>query len=140
MGIPGAGKSTFCKKCLTDYGRINLDTLGTRKKEKVEFEELMKIGKNIVIDNTNCKNEDRARYIPDAKKQSYKIVGYYFPPDFNTCIKRNNRRRGKRRVPELVVMKFDFWLRENKPSFDEGFDELYIVNNDDKDFQIVEFE
>ena len=137
MGIPGAGKSTFCKKCLTDYGRINLDTLGTRKKEKVEFEELMKIGKNIVIDNTNCKKDDRLIYILMAMRYGYKTVGYYFNPNLKDSLRRNRNR--ERKVPEDAIRNFRKLLQKNKPSYEEGFDELYKVINDDKDFQIIEF-
>ena len=37
MGIQGSGKSTFCTKNFSEYTRINLDTLRTRKKKMMPF-------------------------------------------------------------------------------------------------------
>ena len=35
IGIQGSGKSTFCNVHLSEFTRINLDTLHTRNKENI---------------------------------------------------------------------------------------------------------
>lgn len=138
IGVPGTGKSTFYQKYLKkDFTRVNLDTLVTRKKESTLVNKLFKEGKSFAIDNTNCSIEDRNRYIPEAKKQGYRIIGYYFDPDLDTCLKRNKRRRGKSRVPEWRITDFYYTLIYSKPSYAEGFDEIHTVINDDKDMIIT---
>ena len=59
IGIQGSGKSTFCKKYLSNYQRVNLDTLHTRNKEKTYIEKCFENNENIVIDNTNSRIEDK---------------------------------------------------------------------------------
>ena len=146
MGIPGAGKSTFCKKYFSDYGYVNLDTLRENGKEEFSsvreneynlVKSLCVAGENIIVDNTNCKRSDRLIYFLMAMQYGYKTIGYYFKPNLKDSLRRNRNR--SRKVPEDVIREFRVLLLKNKPSFDEGFDELYIVNNDDKDFQIIEF-
>ena len=140
MGIPGTGKSTFYQKYLKkDFTRVNLDTLITRKKESTLIKKLFKEGKSFATDNTNCSIEDRNRYIPEAKMQGYRIIGYYFELDLDACLKRNKRRRGKNRVPEWRIIGFYYTLIHNKPSYNEGFYEINTVINDDKEMIITEY-
>ena len=76
-GIQPSGKSTFCKKYLTEYVRINLDTLHTRNKENMAVDEAFRLGKDMVIDNTNPTVEDRQKYILRAKENGYRVIGYF---------------------------------------------------------------
>lgn len=139
IGIPGAGKSTFYKKYFSDYGYINLDTIKNREKEAKLVKSLLDEGKNLVVDNTNCSNSDRKRYIPEAKEKGYKVIGYYFEPDYKSCMKRNNRRKEKSKVPECRMQYFYYLLLCCTPSYNEGFDELYVVINDNKDMIVKEY-
>ncbi len=135
IGVQGSGKSTFYKTQLEkDYVRINLDTLKTRTKEGKLVEECFEKGYSLAIDNTNPTRFDRSRYIPKAKENGYKIIGYYMVANIEECIKRNNRR--KRKVPTKAI-----WLTSLKlemPSYDEGFDEIYIVTSSGKGYKIKE--
>ena len=63
IGIQASGKSTFCKRYLGDYVRVNLDVLHTRNKEKLAIEDAIASGEDIVIDNTNPMIADREKYI-----------------------------------------------------------------------------
>ena len=135
IGVQGAGKSTFCKKYLSDYEYVNLDTLKSRDKEEKLVKKLFGEGKSFVVDNTNRLKSDRERYIPMAIAKDYKIVGYYFEPDLKACLRRNKNR--SRKVPENVIREYYNIVLNNRPTYDEGFDEIYTVINDDIDMIIT---
>ena len=78
VGSPGSGKSTFTFNHLKDYVRINRDTLKTKEKCLSEAEKNMKLGKNVVIDNTNPTKDDRKPYIDLAVANNYKCICFYF--------------------------------------------------------------
>ena len=132
-GIQGSGTSTFYFRHLSDrFERINLDTLKTRSREKNLLHSLISDGKSFAVDNTNPTAADRARYIPEAKAASYRIIGMYFAPDKAFALAHNALREGKARVPDIAIhataAKFEV------PTFDEGFDEIWRVTNDGTDF------
>lgn len=137
IGIQGAGKTTFCKTRLSDYEYVNLDTLKTRDNEEKLVKKLFREGKSFVVDNTNRFKSDRERYIPTAIAKGYKIVGYYFEPDLKACLRRNRKR--SRKVPENVIKEYYNIVLNNRPTYDEGFDEIYTVINDDKEMIITEY-
>ena len=137
MGIQGSGKSTFCAKFLSDAIRINLDTLHTRNKESLLIADCQTNGVDYVVDNTNPTREDRARYIPAAKNAGYHVVGYFMQSRLQECIRRNDLREGKARIPSKAIA-----MTSNKlemPSRSEGFDELYFVKNDGETMSICEW-
>lgn len=129
MGIQASGKSTFYKKFLNkDYVRVNLDTLRSRQKEQELIDECFREGKSFAIDNTNPTKLDRARYIIPAKSADYRVIGYFLQSKIKECVKRNELREGKERVPEKAIAATSNKLEH--PSYSEGFDELYFVEND----------
>lgn len=68
VGSPASGKSTFWKTHLSDYTRVNRDTLKTREKCLKVAEEALKKNENVVIDNTNPTAQDRKSFIDLAKQ------------------------------------------------------------------------
>lgn len=138
IGIQGSGKSTFYHQFLAKkFVRVNLDTLKTRHQEKLLIEKCLKEGKSFAIDNTNPTKEDRQRYIPLAKENGYRIIGYFMESKLNECIARNNLRQGKEKIPTIAIASTSNKLQI--PSYDEGFDELYFVKNDGKTMTILEW-
>ncbi len=138
MGIQGSGKSTFYDKFLAEkYTRVNLDTLGTRKREQLLIEQCINEGKSFAIDNTNPTKADRARYIPIAKAAGYKVIGYFMESKLKMCIARNNMREGKEKIPAMAIAATSNKLE--MPSYDEGFDELYFVKNDGQTMTVLEW-
>lgn len=134
MGIQGSGKSTFCAKNLSEYTRINLDTLRTRKKENDALWLAINRKENIVIDNTNPTVSDRKKYIEAGKASQYEIIGCFMQSRLEECIERNNFRNGKEMIPSIAIA-----CTSNKlemPSYAEGFDELYFVEITDKGFTV----
>ncbi len=137
IGIQGSGKSEFCRRFLPETCRINLDTLKTRNNEMRLLGDCIARGRDFVIDNTNPTREDRARYIPVAKEQGYRIVGYFRQSRLRECIARNDLREGKERIPAKAIAMTS--NRLEMPCYDEGFDELYFVANDGAEMAISEW-
>lgn len=137
IGIQASGKSTFAKRKLSNYTRINLDTLNSRNKELMEFERALEAGENIVIDNTNPKVSDRERYIPRAKEHGYKVVCYFMQSRVKDCVERNENRVGKAKVNTKAIAATSNKLE--MPEYAEGFDEIYYVSISDKGFVIDEW-
>ena len=137
IGIQGSGKSEFCCHCLSETKRVNLDTLKTRNNEKRMIADCHARGIDYVVDNTNPTRADRERYIPEAKAEGYRVVGYFMQSRLQDCIARNNLRVGKEVIPAKAIA-----MTSNKlemPSRAEGFDELYFVANDGNDMVISEW-
>lgn len=137
IGIQGSGKSTFCKEHLSSFYRINLDTLKTRHQEQLAIDECFKCEKNFVIDNTNPTIEEREKYILQAEKEGYKIIGYFLESKIKDCIERNNQRVGKACIPAKAIAATSNKLQ--LPSYDEGFDKLYFVKNNGLDMVIEDW-
>lgn len=137
IGIQASGKSTFCEKYLSSFYRINLDTLKTRYQEQLAIDECLKSGKNFVIDNTNPTIEERKKYILQAKKEGYHIIGYFVESKIKDCIERNNLRVGKACVPTKAIAATSNKLQ--LPSYEEGFDQLYFVKNNGLDMVIEDW-
>ncbi|OXL84139.1 kinase [Paenibacillus sp. SSG-1] len=134
-GIQASGKSTFYKeRFFATHMRINLDMLRTRHRENVFLEASVRTMQSFVVDNTNPTVEDRKKYIDFVKKHQYKVIGYYFEPDYELSQERNNKREGKEKVPEIGMI--STLKKLQRPSYSEGFDELYIVKSLNDGFEI----
>jgi hypothetical protein len=81
---------------------------------------------SFVVDNTNPHPDDRARYIPRAKRAGFRVIGYYFETTLDDALRRNESRPGRARIPEKGVR--GAYNRLVPPSFEEGFDTLYKVH------------
>ena len=126
MGLQGCGKTSFYKERFFEtHVRLNLDMLRTRHREKVLFEACLGGKAKFVVDNTNTLISERQLYIPAAKKAAFKVIGYYFLPDVEGCLRRNAGRDDKFRVPDKAILGKRKQLQE--PTFEEGFDELHHV-------------
>ena len=136
-GIPGSGKTTFCRERLfPQYLYISLDRLRTRSAEAELFAFALRRRKSCVIDNTNISRQERARYIPAAKKAGARVVTYWFEPDVGACLARNARRPGRERVPDIVIR--DKSSRFSAPDRTEGFDQVFKVSIADDGFHVEE--
>jgi predicted kinase len=135
IGIQASGKSTFYKeKFFKTHMRINLDMLRTRHRENVFLEASVQSNQPFVVDNTNPAAEDRKKYIELARKHKFKIVGYYFEPDFDISFERNEQRQGKEKVAEAGIK--STFKKLQPPSYAEGFDELYLVRSLNGQFEV----
>ncbi|GAA0408277.1 ATP-binding protein [Paenibacillus motobuensis] len=137
IGIQASGKSTFYKeKFFKTHMRINLDMLRTRNRENVFLQASIDTSLPFVVDNTNPTIEERKKYIDLAKTHKYKLVGYYFEPDYDLSYERNEKRQGNEKVPEVGIK--STLKKLEIPSYHEGFDELYIVRSLHEEFEVEE--
>ncbi len=135
IGLQAAGKSTFYVQQFRDtHIRINLDMLKTRHREKVLYHSCLKAKQSVVIDNTNPTVIERTRYILPAKEHKFQVIGYYFSPDLESCLQRNQIR--ERVVPNVGI--FATYKNLQKPTYTEGFDKLYEVSLKEGLFRIKE--
>ena len=126
MGIQATGKSTFYReRFFRTHVRINLDMLRTRRREERLFNACLEAGQSLVIDNTNCTQADRSRYIAPAKEAGFRVVGYYFNSSIEDCLRRNGERPADEVIPEGGL--FATHGKMELPSQAEGFDELFYV-------------
>jgi len=137
IGIPASGKSSFYQINFFDtHLRINLDMLKSRHREYEIFQKCLELKQKIVIDNTNPTINDRKKYILPAKENGYKVFGYYFRSQIAESLRRNEKRKDKKRIPEVGVKSSHSKLQ--LPTTEEGFDELFYVKIDGDNNFIVE--
>lgn len=139
MGLQASGKSTFYKsQFFNTHLRLSMDLLNTRNKEHLFLTTALQIQQRVVIDNTNPTKADREKYIHLFKAHKYKTIGYYFQSKLDLCIERNALRTGKEKIQEKGI--YATLKRLEKPSFNEGFDELYFVEIIDNKFNIKPYQ
>lgn len=129
IGIQGSGKTTFYKQQFFDtHVRINLDMLKTRRREQLLVEACVDAKQRFVVDNTNVRRADRARYVDALGGTGFRVVGYFFEPNVERAIAWNEQRSGKAVVPLKGLL--GTLKRLERPGRSEGFDKLYRVTVD----------
>ncbi|OMJ84442.1 hypothetical protein SteCoe_14455 [Stentor coeruleus] len=132
VGSPGSGKSTFWKNYLSNYTRVNNDTLKSKEKCLKTMRASLQNNKSCVIDNTNPTTIVRAEYIAVAKEFNIPVRCFIFrmPKDMAfhlDTLRRVNKHRNhlSGRVGSMPIHKFykDF----NEPNLKEGFEEIKEV-------------
>jgi predicted kinase len=63
-----------------------------------------------------------------------RFVGYFFDASVSECIRRNEVREGKARVPNVAI--YATAKKLVAPSIEEGFDELLRVRLNDSAFEV----
>lgn len=130
IGLPAAGKSSFYRRQFAEtHDHISKDLLRNNRRPERRQQQLLlealSSGRSVVVDNTNATVTVRSALIRAAKAHGARIVGYYFPTDAATALKRNRARQGPERVPDVAI--FTVRKRLEPPSLGEGFDELSEV-------------
>ena len=146
IGASGSGKSSFFNLIGTDMEHFSLDRFrhewydaedyrkafelscadkSFTNKANAEYANMLKRGKDVVVDNTNTSKKRRAHYIRQAKNAGYYIVGVIFPISVNEVVARQHTREDKF-VPEEAVRRQYETLA--LPSYGE-FDDIYVVDS-----------
>jgi predicted kinase len=137
LGLQGAGKSTFYRRCFFDtHLRTSLDLLRTRHRERRLLRFCVETGLRFVVDNTNPTRAERQVYIYAAREAGFRVVGYYFRSRVEECMRRNEQRPTDQQVPLKGIL--GTAGRMERPSLDEGFDELHYVWIDEEGDFVVE--
>lgn len=139
IGLPASGKSSFYRHKFADtHQLISKDLLKNNKRkdrrQRQLMEEAFQVGQSIVLDNTHPSRADRSPWIHWAKDKSWSVSGYYLSASLAQCKERNARRDAKSRVPDVGF--HSILGKLERPSLDEGFDELYFVTAKDGQFQV----
>jgi predicted kinase len=140
IGIPAAGKSTFCRQRFFDtHVRISLDMLGTREREAILLRACLEAGQPFVVDNTNVLAVNRAVYIRAAHAAGFRVTGFFFDVDRRTSIARNKHRSDKKPVPVHGILRAIKQIE--RPRAEESFDALFRVSPGSGDsFEVSPYE
>jgi predicted kinase len=139
VGLQASGKSTFSEQRFADtHVRVSRDLFPNAKKPAQRqarmVEEALATGRSVVLDNTSPSVADRAVPIGQARAFGARIVGYYFESKISECLERNALRNARARVPDVGM--FATLKRLVRPSYAEGFDELFHVRLIDDGFSV----
>ncbi|EGT0013077.1 ATP-binding protein [Clostridium perfringens] len=146
IGLPGAGKSTYCKTVknkqdvilATDDIREELfgETFSDRIKDEV-FKELINISirvlqknKNLIIDTTFLNEKDyRNIFLREVSAVNKNLIkkAICFNTNIEKCIDRDKLREKKRFVGETIIYELSKHLVW--PNNSENFDEIKFINN-----------
>jgi predicted kinase len=123
-GVQGSGKTTLYRdRFLATHVRISMDLLRTRAREAAFVRTCLETRQPFVVDNTNPTPADRRRYVEPARAAGFTVIGYLVEVDPSEALGRNAERAGKARVPVSGVV--GTAKRLQKPTLEEGFDELW---------------
>lgn len=135
IGLPASGKSSFYKdRFFNSHMRISLDVLKTRSREMTLLDTCLESDQRVVIDNTSPTVAERERFIRRVRqtRKRYKLVGYYFQSKVDDCLVRNRERDLP--VPDVAI--YAAAKKMERPSCEEGFDQLFYVRLDDGRFVV----
>lgn len=137
VGLQGSGKSTWSQRFLegkADWAYISKDLIRSNKQKKMtkKIELATSQSLNILIDNTNPSKAHRAPIIELAGKYDYTIFCYHFKINVEACVRRNETRDFKKRVPPVGL--FSFLQQYENPSFEEGFNHIIDVELTETEF------
>lgn len=133
VGPPGAGKSTFWNNHLSDYVRVNNDTLKTKEKCMKVARQALSDGKSCVIDNTNPDPTTRARYTSIAEEAGVPCRAFYFNIDKPVSMHNNLQRKSNparkhfsKKVGDVII--HTFYKKCQVPTTSEGFSEVKTIS------------
>jgi predicted kinase len=134
VGISGSGKSVHAKS-LVNWGRgsvvrLNRDSIRAmlfcdvpwnsnnenlvRNWQMEGARQALQMGKDVIIDDTNCVRNTRQKWEEFAKQARVRFRVITMTTDIKTCIERDAQREGKERVGEGVIRKQHKDLNEVK--------------------------
>jgi predicted kinase len=139
VGLQASGKSTFFRERFAEsHQHVSKDLFPNNRNKNRRQEHLLRAalsaGRCVVVDNTNPTLEDRRVLIGLGGEYGARFVGYFFDASVSECIRRNEVREGKARVPNVAI--YATAKKLVAPSIEEGFDELLRVRLNDSAFEV----
>lgn len=143
MGAAGCGKSTWCKKHITNEVYISRDeirfSLVAEDEEYFSKEnEVFRIyaekintalaaGKDVIADATHLNRASRNKLIKEIHVPVEEINVIWIKTPLDEILRRNAEREGRAFVPVSQVRRMYYSIEE--PSFEEGISKIYIVQD-----------
>ncbi|GIQ81413.1 hypothetical protein KIPB_002367 [Kipferlia bialata] len=142
VGLPGSGKSTYCRTVYAPQGYviINQDELGSRQACEAKMVMCLRRGRSVVIDRTNVNSQQRKTWVdlmremkcryqersPLPKDSLIKCV--HFTASLSHCEALNSHRRaqGGRFVPVEAIRRLHYGSYH--PTDSEGFHSIEEVD------------
>ena len=139
VGLQASGKSTFFHERFAEiHQHVSKDLFPHNRNKNSRQEHLLRAalsaGRSVVVDNTNPTPEDRRALVRIGHEHGAKVLGYYFDASVSECLRRNEMREGKARVPDVAI--YSTAKKLVAPSIEEGFDELLCVRLNDSAFEV----
>jgi predicted kinase len=139
VGLQASGKSTFFRERFAQtHQHISKDLFPHNRNKNRRQEHLLHAallaGRSVVVDNTNPTPEDRRPLVRIGQGYGAKVLGYYFDASVSECLRRNEMREGKARVPDVAI--YATAKKLVAPSIEEGFDEILRVRLNDSSFEV----
>jgi predicted kinase len=139
VGLQASGKSTFFHERFAGaHQHISKDLFPHNRNKNRRQDHLLRAalsaGRSVVVDNTNPTPEDRGTLVWLGHEYGAKVLGYYFDASIRECLRRNETREGKARVPDVAIHATAKKLVA--PSIEEGFDEVLYVRLNDSTFGV----
>lgn len=140
IGLQASGKSTFYRTHFAGtHEHISKDLLRNNKqparRQRQLIEEALQNGHSLVVDNTNPTQEERMELVRLGHSYGATAIGYYFEAQVKQSLERNKAREGKAKVPDIAI--FATLKKLARPSYDEGFDQLFYVRTvNDMSFEV----
>jgi predicted kinase len=130
IGLPASGKSTFYRgRFAATHDHVSKDRMGNAARPQVRQQQLiaasLSAGRSVVVDNTNPSRAVRAAIVGLARQHGVPAIAYYFETAAGDALRRNRRREGRDRVPDVAI--FTVRKRLEPPDASEGFDRIYLV-------------
>ena len=132
IGIQSSGKSTFYRERFFDtHVRISRDMLKTRNRQSLLVSACLAGRQPFVVDDTNAAKSRRAEFIEPARAAGFRVRCFFFRCALREALGRNRRRPSGQVVPVPGVIAT--FKRLEPPVWQEGFDEISIVEVDAED-------
>jgi len=139
VGLQASGKSTFFReRFVRTHQHVSKDLFPHNRNKNRRQEHLLRAalsaGRSVVVDNTNPTPEDRRPLVRLGQGYGAKLVGYFFDASVGECLRRNEMREGKARVPDVAI--YATAKKLVAPSIGEGFDGLLCMRLNGSTFEV----
>jgi predicted kinase len=141
VGLQASGKSTlFHERFARTHQHVSKDLFPNNRNKNRRQKHLLRAalsaGRSVVVDNTSPTPEDRRPVVWLGHEYGAKVLGYFFDASVSECLRRNEMREGKARVPDVAI--YATAKKLVAPSIEEGFDELLCVRLNNSTFRVCE--
>lgn len=129
-GVPGSGKSTFSRKFAEEKGlkRFSFDEMQCFYLEEFMRPAMaaMQEGKSVILDTINLRANVRKKILQHVDDIPCRKVVIYMDTSLEQCLYRNAHR--ETRLQDFIVE--STYKSLQKPTLDEGWDEIITVKED----------